>query len=74
MGAGERTPVRVRLNAAPASVPAHWMMCHARPALAFPAEPSESSSAYSTVVERVDGSPAPGQWCVPPSPLYTELG
>lgn len=57
--AGERTPVRVRMNAPPASIPEHWMFCHA-PTAELP---------FRMVVERKDGSPAPGQWYAPSPPL-----
>ena len=63
----------VRLNTGPVTIPEHWMLCNSahsfRTAVAnlLPYD----DMPFRKVVERKDGTPTNGQWCVYP-PLPTE--
>lgn len=63
---GERAPVGVRLNTGPANIPEHWMLC--KSAHSFRNAVADllphDGTPFRTVVERKDGTPADGQWCV----------
>ncbi|KAF5383312.1 hypothetical protein D9615_005006 [Tricholomella constricta] len=60
---GERTPVGVRLQHAPASIPEHWMMC--RTARQFHAAVTNTTEdgllRTRRIVERANGTAAPGE-------------
>lgn len=64
---GERTPVRVRMSEAPASIPARWQLCKTarqfRAAVASNMDPSNVQDIpVRRVVERADGSVVEGEW------------
>lgn len=79
MRTGERTPVGVRMEDPPASIPKHWMFCHTArnlraavasvspvvPGVVDREAPQQESVQTVRVVERSDGTATPGEWYVP---------
>lgn len=74
---GERTPVRVRMDDAPASIPAHWTLCrtarHFRSTVATFGDAVQDAPRSADgveflpvkrVVERADGTVQDGEWYV----------
>lgn len=64
---GERAPMGMVLNTGPAAIPEHWMLCDPTYSLRSNAVADllpHDGTPFRTVVERKDGTPADGQWCV----------
>lgn len=81
---GERTPVGIRMQNAPASIPEHWIMCKTgrQHAVSVWDQPSASLGKESPatlevkrIMERRDGTSTPGEWSVTHAsssyPMYT---